>query len=76
MILQGGEISTPPAYGAKIVAAVLGDQDLRQEWEADLKTMTSRLKGMRQALYYELTKLNTPGNWDHLKSQVRPIQLV
>jgi aspartate/tyrosine/aromatic aminotransferase len=76
MILQGGEISTPPAYGAKIVAAVLGDDDLRKEWKADLIAMTSRLKGMRQAVYEELTKLSTPGNWEHLKSQVRPNQFV
>jgi aspartate aminotransferase len=75
MILQGGEISTPPAYGAKIVAAVLGDDDLRKEWKADLITMTSRLKGMRHALYDELTKLRTPGDWEHLKSQVRPNQI-
>lgn len=70
MILQGGEISTPPAYGAKIVAAVLGDADLRRKWEVDLTTMTSRLKNMRQALYGELAKLATPGKWDYLISQV------
>lgn len=69
--LQRGEISTPPAYGAKIVATVLGDVDLRHEWEANLNTMTSRLGGMRQALYSRLINLGTPGNWEHLRSQVR-----
>ncbi|KAL3420406.1 aspartate aminotransferase [Phlyctema vagabunda] len=70
MMLQGGEISTPPAYGAKIVAKVLGDAELRLEWQADLTTMTSRLKDMRHALYDELVKLGTPGTWDHLVSQI------
>jgi aspartate aminotransferase len=70
MILQGGEISSPPAYGAKIVASILGNAELRRDWEADLITMTSRLKNMRKALHGQLTKLATPGNWDCLLSQV------
>lgn len=50
-------ISNPPAFGARIAAAILGDRELRAQWERDLVTMSSRIAGMREALYEELKKL-------------------
>lgn len=50
-------ISNPPAFGARIAAAILGDSQLRAQWDRDLVTMSSRVAGMREALYKELEKL-------------------
>lgn len=50
-------ISNPPAFGARIAAAILGDSQLRVQWDRDLVTMSSRIAGMRKALYKELEKL-------------------
>lgn len=51
-------ISNPPAFGARIAAAILGDSKLRAQWDRDLVTMSSRIAGMREALYKELEKLS------------------
>lgn len=67
---QRGEISTPPAHGARIVSAILQDRNLRDEWLRNLKEMTSRINSMRISLYDELQKLETPGSWNHLIQQV------
>ena len=50
-------ISNPPAFGARIAAAILGDSQLRVQWDRDLVTMSSRIAAMRRALYEELLKL-------------------
>lgn len=50
-------ISNPPAFGARIAAAILGDSQMRAQWDQDLITMSSRIAGMRKALYEELEKL-------------------
>ncbi|KAG5289285.1 aspartate aminotransferase [Histoplasma ohiense] len=68
--LQRGEISMPPAYGSKIAAAVLRDPANVIEWKQDLSIMSSRIKSMRRALYDELRRLGTPGNWDHIINQI------
>lgn len=62
--------SNPPAFGARIVGTVLNDPALRKEWSECIKIMSSRIIRMRQALHNELTKLQTPGNWDHITSQI------
>lgn len=69
-ILQRSEISNPPAYGARIASKVLNDPELFKQWEADLRTMSGRIIDMRKALKAELDKLDTPGNWDHITSQI------
>ncbi|MGZ8259840.1 MAG: amino acid aminotransferase [Caldimonas sp.] len=43
--------SSPPIHGGQIVAAVLGEPDLRQRWEAELGAMRERILAMRQALH-------------------------
>lgn len=65
------EFSMAPRAGSDIVKTILGNSDLRQSWEADLAVMTGRLKSMRKALFNELTRLNTPGKWDHIITQVK-----
>jgi aspartate aminotransferase len=51
------EISNPPAFGARIVAAVLEDNAIAAEWDRNLITMSSRIAEMRMQLYKELDQL-------------------
>ncbi|KUJ22229.1 PLP-dependent transferase [Mollisia scopiformis] len=68
--LSRAEITSAPAFGAKVVATILQDQVLREQWQEDLKTMSGRLRHMRKRLYDELIKRNTPGNWAHLLTDI------
>ena len=70
-ILQRSEISNPPAYGARIASLVLNDPTLFSEWEANLRTMSGRIKDMRSALREKLEGLNgQPGSWKHITEQI------
>ncbi|KAL6710899.1 Aspartate aminotransferase, cytoplasmic [Coniothyrium glycines] len=69
-ILQRSEISNPPAYGARIASIVLNDKELFAQWEADLRTMSGRIKEMRTALRNKLEELGTPGTWNHITDQI------
>jgi len=40
--------SNPPTHGAAIVATVLGDAQLRKQWEAELAAMRERIHKMRR----------------------------
>ncbi|CAJ2506733.1 Uu.00g079190.m01.CDS01 [Anthostomella pinea] len=64
------EVSCSPSFGCKIVATVLNDEKLRSQWVEDLKTMSSRIRSMREALLKELQSRGTPGSWDHIVSQI------
>lgn len=62
------EISNPPAFGARIVAAILEDEELYAQWRKDLVTMSSRIAEMRWELYQGLTELGTHFSpLDHLQ---------
>lgn len=65
-----GMYSNPPAHGARVVANVLADQKLFDEWRDHIKLMSTRVIQMREALRAELIKLGTPGNWDHIVKQI------
>ena len=68
--IQRSEISTPPAYGARIVARILSNPELRAEWDRDIKTMANRIIEMRKQLYDLLVnKYKTPGTWEHIINQ-------
>ncbi|KAJ3071129.1 Aspartate aminotransferase, cytoplasmic [Podochytrium sp. JEL0797] len=68
--LNRASISNPPAYGARIVNAVLNDPVLFAEWEDNLRTMANRIIKMRQETVRHLTDLKTPGTWTHITSQI------
>ncbi|KAF1854222.1 hypothetical protein Lal_00008437 [Lupinus albus] len=68
--LLRSEISMAPKYGSTIVKTVLDSEELTAAWMADLQVMSSRIKSMRQALYDELVRLETPGTWNHIVDQV------
>jgi aspartate/tyrosine/aromatic aminotransferase len=40
--------SNPPRHGAAVVATILGDDGLKQEWMAELNGMRSRIHAMRE----------------------------
>lgn len=63
------EISNPPAYGSKVVSLILQDQELYNQWNKDLLTMSGRIHEMRLLLRKNLISLQTPGNWDHIVDQ-------
>jgi aspartate aminotransferase len=69
-LLIRGNYSNPPALGSRIVAAVLNDGELHEEWMGSIKTMSSRIIEMRTKLYDELVKLETPGTWTHITEQI------
>lgn len=69
-ILQRVMVSTPPAFGARIVSTILSDEKLEAIWREDLKTMAGRIASMRHALRDRLEELEVPGQWDHLTSQI------
>lgn len=62
--------SNPPAYGSRVVGTILSTPELRKEWMDCIQIMSSRIIKMRQALYGELTKLNTPGSWTFITEQI------
>ncbi|KAH9614443.1 hypothetical protein KSS87_020444 [Heliosperma pusillum] len=47
--------SNPPIHGASIVASILKDRDLYDEWTAELKEMADRIISMRKELFDALT---------------------
>ncbi|KAJ3237501.1 Aspartate aminotransferase, cytoplasmic [Chytriomyces hyalinus] len=68
--INRASISNPPAYGARIVNAVLNDKALFAEWEENLRTMAHRIIKMRAETLRHLTDLKTPGTWTHITSQI------
>merc|ERR1712028_266206 len=62
--------SNPPKHGANIVKTVLSDPALYQEWRDELMAMSVRIQDMRTDLFDELTRLETPGTWNHVTDQI------
>lgn len=62
--------SNPPAAGARIVAKVLNDPTLLEEWKQAIKEMSTRIISMRKALRQYLEDLKTPGTWNHITDQI------
>ncbi|KAE8415448.1 pyridoxal phosphate-dependent transferase [Aspergillus pseudocaelatus] len=69
-LIARAEYSNPPRFGAQIVQTVLTDPLLRQQWQQDLSTMSSRIMSMRKRLRTRLEEFATPGDWSHIESQV------
>ncbi|KAK2970976.1 hypothetical protein RJ640_027457 [Escallonia rubra] len=76
--------SNPPIHGASIVAVILKDRDLYNEWTVELKAMADRIISMRKQLFdalqakgmaYKLLftlviHVCTPGDWSHIIKQI------
>ncbi|KIM28774.1 hypothetical protein M408DRAFT_16169 [Serendipita vermifera MAFF 305830] len=70
-VLQRSEISNPPSHGARIMALIMNDEALFEQWKEDIRTMAHRIIDMRKKLHHVLTQeLHTPGNWDHILRQI------
>lgn len=58
--------SNPPAHGAAILATILGDAELRADWERELAGMRERIRRMRRLLAAGLdargVRLHADGN--------------
>ena len=61
--------STPPTWGAQIVAHVLTTPALRAQWEGELGGMRERIRAMRQALLAKLRAAGAPGDLDYIVHQ-------
>ena len=61
--------STNPRYGSDIVKIILKSPELRQQWEQDIITMSSRMIKMRELFSAELKKLEPSGKWDYVTKQ-------
>lgn len=71
---QRATVATPPLYGAMVAGTVLNTPEIAKQWAVDLVTMSKRIKAMRQRLYSELSRLDTPApgpekDWSHLLRQ-------
>ncbi|GLU01429.1 hypothetical protein SLE2022_187360 [Rubroshorea leprosula] len=62
--------SNPPIHGASIVAIILKDRNMYNEWTIELKAMADRIISMRQQLFDALRARGTPGDWSHIIKQI------
>ncbi|XP_044742593.1 aspartate aminotransferase, cytoplasmic [Chrysoperla carnea] len=69
-LIVRGCYSNPPNHGARIVATILTNPDLNQKWKKCIEIMSTRIKEMRILLNTTLKALGTPGNWDHILTQI------
>lgn len=61
--------SNPPSHGAAVVATVLGNAELRKQWDAELAGMRERIRAMRAALAEKLRARNTPQDFAFITRQ-------
>ncbi|AOY00622.1 amino acid aminotransferase [Jeongeupia sp. USM3] len=61
--------SSPPTYGARIAARVLGDDALFDLWAGEVATMRERIKAMRQALFARLSARFPDRDFGYLVTQ-------
>ena len=61
--------SSPPSFGAQLVATVLGDEALKANWLAEVEAMRLRIQAMRQELVNVLKDAVPGHNFDYLLRQ-------
>ncbi|KAL0726530.1 hypothetical protein Bca4012_022623 [Brassica carinata] len=63
--------SNPPVHGARIVANVVGDATMFNEWKAEMEMMAGRIKTVRQKLYDSLVSKDKSGkDWSFILKQI------
>eukprot|EP00897_Mesotaenium_endlicherianum_P007086 jgi/Mesen1/6405/ME000329S05567 len=63
--------SNPPVHGARIVANVVGDPALFDEWRGEMEMMAGRIKEVRQKLFDQLSAKDTSGkDWSFVLKQI------
>ena len=61
--------SMPPAHGALLVSMVLGDDQLRAQWQAELEAVRLRIKSMRTLLCDSLQDNEAGMDFTNIKEQ-------
>jgi aspartate/tyrosine/aromatic aminotransferase len=61
--------SNPPSHGAAIVTTILGDAELRADWESEVKEMCARIASMRQQFVDKLKALGVTRDFSFLTTQ-------
>jgi aspartate aminotransferase len=61
--------SMPPAHGALLVSLILGDQQLRTNWEAELTEVRERIQSMRTLLADNIQNNAAGKDFSHIKQQ-------
>jgi aromatic-amino-acid transaminase len=61
--------SSPPLHAAQIIARVLGEPDLRAQWETEVAAMRERILSMRHALHTALQQRRPGHDFGYLLSQ-------
>lgn len=61
--------SNPPQHGAAVVATVLADPKLRQQWEEELAAMRQRIHEMRELFVAEMKKRGAKRDFSFLAKQ-------
>lgn len=61
--------SNPPAHGADVVQTILGDAELRGQWEGELAGMRARIRSNREKLVAALAASGIPGDWSAIARQ-------
>ncbi|HCQ3210417.1 TPA: aromatic amino acid transaminase [Escherichia coli] len=61
--------SSPPNFGAQVVAAVLNDEALKASWLVEVEEMRTRILAMRQELVKVLSTEMPERNFDYLLNQ-------
>jgi aspartate aminotransferase len=62
--------SNPPVHGARIVAEVLSDPQLKAQWLKECKGMADRINAMRTLLRDKLEAGNPNHRWNHITDQI------
>ncbi|KAJ6758637.1 ASPARTATE AMINOTRANSFERASE [Salix koriyanagi] len=63
--------SSPPVHGARIVANVVGDPALFNEWKVEMEMMAGRIKNVRQKLFDCLSAKDKSGkDWSFILKQI------
>lgn len=61
--------SNPPAHGGFVVAKILSNQELREQWLEELAGMRERIKAMRAALVEGLAGRGVEGDFSYITKQ-------
>ncbi len=61
--------SVPPAHGAAVVTTILSDQELRQEWQSELKGMCRRINDLRTLFAETMKNKGSPRDFDFIRRE-------
>lgn len=69
-IIARGMYSNPPIHGARIVANILSNPQLKNQWLVEVKGMADRIISVRHQLKDLLAKEGSIKSWEHITDQI------